>query len=363
MREILTDIDRWQSEGKPIALATVVRTWGSAPRPAGSKMAVSQAGEMTGSVSGGCVEGAVVEEALGVLRTRRPKLLRFGVSNETAWEVGLACGGQIEIFVEPWSSPGRPLSNERSVLDELRARVERDQPAVRAVVVRGPEGILGRSGLLLPDGEWSGDLGSQLEARLRPGGNEVLTSGMSHVFDADEAEVFLDALMPPPTLVIVGAVHIAISLTRLAKELEYRVLIVDPRRAFATTERFPQADSLLRQWPPDGLRTIGLTSTTAVAVLSHDPKLDDPALIEALRSPAFYVGALGSETTQAARRRRLLEAGVSEEQLSRLHAPIGIDLGGESPEEIALSILAEIVAVRAARAQKIAAPSTGPGPR
>jgi len=349
MREALKALQAWRQAGQPVALATVVRTWGSAPRRPGAKMAVSQAGEMAGSVSAGCVEAAVVEEALRTLQSGARKLLQFDVQDETAWEVGLTCGGRLEVFVEP-------VGSADPVFQTLGEAIDRAEPALRAVVIRGPEDLLGQSALVWPDGEVLGALDPALGAELRahlqgraaPGSAETWI----HTHRDGEVELLLDPVLPPATLVIVGAVHIAMALTRLAKVLGFRVVVIDPRRRFATSERFPEADALLIQWPDEGLRAVGLCSSSAVAVLSHDPKLDDPALLAALRSPAGYVGALGSPRNHAQRRRRLLEAGLKEAELDRLHAPIGLDLGGDSPEEIALSILAEVVRTTRARSAR-----------
>lgn len=351
MREILPEIERWMGQGKRIALATVVRTWASAPRLPGAKMAVSEAGEMAGSVSGGCVETAVVEQALAILKGDPPTTLSFGVADEQAWEVGLACGGQIEVFVEPLGPLGRSSSGRSSPLDALRQTVAQERPALRAVVIRGPDALLGRSLVFLDDGDSLGEVDPAIDELVRQHALAALASGETvgevYPFQSGEIEIFFDPHLPPPTLVIVGGVHIAMTLSRLAKLLGFRVVVVDPRRRFASPERFPEADALLPMWPDEGLRKAGLTPSTAVAVLSHDPKLDDPALMAALRSPAGYVGALGSRRTHSLRRRRLLEAGLTEAELDRLHAPIGLDLGRGSPEEIALSILAEVVVSRA----------------
>jgi xanthine dehydrogenase accessory factor len=357
MREVIQDIERWLKEGKPVALATVLSTWGSAPRAPGSKMAVSSATEMSGSVSAGCVETTVVEEALEVLRSGLPRKLHYGVSDETAWEVGLACGGQIDIFVEPLApllASSRGLG--RSAFEMLRKAVKQEQVAVRAVVVEGPDEALGKSFVATPENETDAiSLGPLAEPvsidahAMRTGANPESRS--YRVGDKDYL-VFYDVMLPPLRLAIVGGVHIAVELARLAKRMGYSVAIVDPRKAFATRERFPEADHLLHEWPDAGLETLGLTSGTAVAVLSHDPKLDDPALRVALRSPAYYVGALGSQRTQRLRRKRLAQAGLSEDELGRLHGPIGLDLGARAPAEVALSILAEIVAVRAGREKR-----------
>jgi xanthine dehydrogenase accessory factor len=355
MREVLQDIERWLADGKAVALATVVSTWGSAPRAPGSKMAVSAASEMAGSVSAGCVEANVVEAALDVLRRGDPRKLEYGVSDETAWEVGLACGGRIEVFVEPLSGLlASPAGGGASALERIRRAVESQQVVVRAIVVEGPEDALGRSFVATADGDTPGSMPGDLASRIREDARTLLGAGnsecRSYPIEGREHVVFFDVMLPTPRLVIVGGVHIAVELTRLAKRMGYEVTIVDPRKAFATAERFPEADRLLHEWPDAALRAIGLTSGTAVAVLSHDPKIDDPALLVALRSPAFYVGGLGSLRTQELRRQRLAEAGLSAGEMARLHGPIGLDLGARSPVEIALSILAEIVAVRAGRA-------------
>jgi xanthine dehydrogenase accessory factor len=351
MREALQALQSWLQQGEPAALATVVRTWGSAPRQPGAKMAVSRKGEMAGSVSGGCVEAAVAEEAARALQDGAARLLEFDVQDETAWGVGLTCGGHLEVLVEP-------IESAHPEMAALLQAFQRGEPAVRAVVVGGSGAKLGEEAVLYPDGRVVGALDPAVVEALKPGLRAGLASGAAQISSvagaAGEPEVLLDPVLPPATLVIVGAVHIAMALARLAKVLGYRVAVVDPRRQFATRERFPEVDEIIREWPDQALNGLGLTPTSAVAVLTHDPKLDDPALLAALRTPAGYVGALGSRRTHALRRSRLLEAGLTEHELARLHAPIGLDLGRGVPEEIALSILAEIVAVRAG---KLAGPS------
>ena len=340
MHDVLAEIEAWRAAGEAIALATVVETWGSAPRGVGAKMAVTASGKIAGSVSGGCVEAAVVHAAAEVLRDRRPRLLHFGVTDDDAWEVGLACGGRIEVFVTPV---------DHSLLDPLCAALEAERPAALATVVDGPEAVVGRARLATEDAPPRGSLGSALDAAVAAASLAALTGGKGRVLAFGDTRVLVEAFLPPPTLVIVGGVHIAVALVSLAKTLGYRTVVVDPRPAFGSEARFPHADRLLGAWPGDALEEIGLNVSTAVAVLTHDPKLDDPALRVALPSQAFYVGALGGKNTQEKRRRRLLEAGVTEEQLARLHAPIGIDLGGRAPEEIALSVMAQVVAARNGR--------------
>ena len=343
MRDVLPELKSWLAQGRQVVLATVVSTWGSAPRPPGSKMLIDQHGAMVGSVSAGCVEGAVVEEALGVLRSGRPKMLQYGVADDTAWQIGLACGGEIRVLVEPLSG----LVAQAAAFERWQRAIAERRGAVRAVVVGGTEEMVGAWRLVDRSGA---DGAEALGARLDAVGRALLTSGgagaRNYHWPEGEVEVFFDVDRPSPVLVIVGAVHIGLALCRLAKQAGYRVVVVDPRRGFNTAERFPEADERLLTWPDEALRNLGVTDGTAIAVLSHDPKIDDPAVQAALRSPAFYVGALGSQRTTRLRRQRLLDEGMSEEELERLYAPIGLDLGGRSPEEIALSILAQITAVR-----------------
>ena len=338
MRDILSDLDHWRAENNPIALATVIQTWGSSPRRAGAKMALTPDGKITGSVSGGCVEGAVFEAGVDVLKSNRPQLLHFGVADETAWDVGLACGGSIDIFV-------KPLDTE--FFHALRSVLMEEQPAVAVTVVRGPDEIMGREMLVGEDGNITGSLNGELDEAALDIASETLTHGESRrAMLNEDVDVFMEVILPPPTLIAVGGVHITIALVALAKTLGYRTVVVDPRSAFGNETRFPHVDQLIQSWPQDAFRQIPLTRSTAVAMLTHDPKLDDPALKIALPSPAFYVGALGSKTTQSKRRQRLLEDGLTEEQVNRLHGPIGLEIGAGTPEEIAMSIMAEIVATR-----------------
>jgi xanthine dehydrogenase accessory factor len=349
MRDILPDLDHWRAEDKPIALATVIQTWGSSPRRAGAKMALTPDGKITGSVSGGCVEGAVYETGLKVLKSNRPQLLHFGVADETAWEVGLACGGSIDIFVNPLDTEFfQPL---RSVLVDEGA-------AVLTTVVRGPDPLLGHEMLLGEDGTVTGSISKEWNERAVNLAKETLAQGESRrALLNEEVEVFLEVILPPPTLIAVGGVHITIALMALAKTLGYRTVVIDPRSAFGNEDRFPNIDQLIPLWPEEAFEQVPINRSTAIAMLTHDPKLDDPALKIALRSPAFYVGALGSKTTQAKRRKRLLDEGLTEAQLDRLHGPIGIEIGAGTPEEIAMSIMAEVVAARN-KTEKVAHPKT-----
>ena len=321
----------WLAAGRKVALATVARTWGSSPRPAGSKLAVDDAAEFVGSVSGGCIEGAVIQEALEVMEGGGSRVLSFGVSDETAWEVGLACGGKIEVLVEAViPDPGRP-GVTRGVLEDLLAARRGRRP----VVLVTP--LAGGGHRLLPVGE------ARPEDALAAAAAEVAHRDQAEVVEAAGGAALLEPHLPPLRLVIVGAVHVAHPLAEMAGLAGFAVTIVDPRRAFATAARFP-GQALVVGWPDAAVTELAPDVRTAVVTLTHDPKLDDPALVAALASQAFYVGCLGSTRTHAARRTRLGERGVAAAALDRLHGPIGLRIGARTPAEIAVSILAEIVA-------------------
>ncbi len=341
MRDLLADLERWNLEQEPIALATVIQTWGSSPRQPGAKMGLAANQRLTGSVSGGCVEGAVYETGLEVLQTQTAQLLHFGVADETAWEVGLACGGSMEVFVQPL---------EAAFFHAVSAALKAERPFAVATVVKGPSSLLGNTLILQEDDSVVGHIEEPFAQSVIEAARVALASGQTQRQSLTVAEqfieVFIEAVWPPPTLVIVGGVHIAIALTALAKTLGYKTILIDPRAAFGNAARFPHVDQLLRGWPDEALAQLALTPSTAVAMLTHDPKLDDPALLAVLPSRAFYIGALGSPKTQEKRRARLREAGLTEAQISRIHGPIGLPLGARTPEEIALSVMAEIVAAR-----------------
>jgi xanthine dehydrogenase accessory factor len=343
MREIIQDILRWD---EPTAIATVVETWGSAPRQVGAKLAMTPGHKMSGSVSGGCIEGAVFEEALGVLNGGGGRLLRYGVADETAFEVvGLACGGSVEVFVEALTP---------QVRDFWRAAVQHDSAAVTATVIDGPAALVGFKLLLAEDGALQTSAGDERFNALLPHLLDAARAGLRdgrtrHVnlhVNGETLRAFVDVALPAPQLIIVGGVHIALTLSELARAMGYRVIVVDPRAAFGNAERFPNADRLLAVHPKEALAHVAVTRSTAIVTLTHDNRFDDPAIVEALQSNAFYVGALGGKTTREKRRERLLKRGLSEAQLDRLAAPIGLDLGAQTPEEIALATMAQIVAVR-----------------
>ena len=336
MRDILLEIQGWHQNGQTIALATVVQTWGSSPRRVGAKMAITQDGKFAGSVSGGCVENAVVEAGIDCLRTHQSQLLHFGIADEDAWAVGLACGGSLDVFVAPLDPVLFPT---------LRSAWLREHHAATVTILRGPAEVLGRQLLYEEDRNTSGGLAAELDPKAIQLARQALLQRATsrRMMLTETVEVFLEVIAPPPTLIVVGGVHIAIPLTHFAKTLGYRTVVIDPRRAWANAERFPDVDQLIQAWPDEAFERVGLTGSTAVAMLTHDPKLDDMGLKIALASDAFYVGALGSRTTQARRRERLLKAGSTEAQLAGLHAPIGIGIAAETPEEIALAVMAEVV--------------------
>ncbi len=334
MREVIDDIARWLADGeRNIALATVLTTWGSAPRKAGAKMAFTAGGAaISGSVSGGCVEGAVIEAGGEVLAGGRPCLLRFGVADETAWGVGLACGGTIEVFVERLDLPS---------YEAARRWIVGGTSGALLTAVVGPDALLGDKGIVERGQAVAGPLAAALDAPTLTLADT--THAAQRITTAAGLELFIDPIRPAPALVIVGGAHIAVALARLARVLGYRTVVIDPRRAFGSAARFPDVDRLAQAWPDKALAEEPLTAESAVVTLSHDPKIDDPALRAALSSDAFYVGALGSRKTHAARAHRLAALGFDETQLARIHAPIGLDIGADNPEEIALAIMAEVV--------------------
>ena len=335
MLDILETMNRWLALERPVALATVVKTWGSAPRREGSKMGVSGDMRMIGSVSGGCVEGAVVEEALAGLRDGRPRLLKFGVADDMAWEVGLTCGGSIEVFVEPLDSLWWDALAGLAVSDKFGATV-----TVMEGERIGEKVLLDADGAVLYRSPMLGD--AQLSA-MKAAAAESRASGVAAM---GQTRVMVDLQAERPHLILIGGVHVSIPLQAMAMMAGFRVSIVDPRAAFASKERFPDVANILHSYPDKALPELGLDRSTYLAVLTHDPKIDDKALITALPAEIPYVGVLSSGRTHRQRVARLKEAGLSDELIGRIRSPIGIDIGASSPEEIAVCILAEIIAVR-----------------
>jgi xanthine dehydrogenase accessory factor len=342
MRGLLPEYDALARTG-PVGRAVVIQVWGSAPRPEGASLLATEDGRIAGSVSGGCVETAAAEEIQAAIRRGTPKRVGWGVTHERAWEMGLSCGGQIEVFVEPSVSP--------EVLDAAR----RDSGSVVATVIGGAA-PLGAELLVNEDGTRRrvGELPPALVDPVADAALAALARLESRVVtletSAGAVELFLEVFPRRPTLLVFGGVHIAMALTRMAKPLGFRTVVADGREAFLTRERFPDVDELILGWPEAVFQRVGLDQATCVCLLTHDPKFDEPAIQLALRSPACYVGAIGSRKTQKLRREQLAAAGFSEADIARLKGPIGLDIGGRTPEEIALAILAEITAVRYGRA-------------
>jgi xanthine dehydrogenase accessory factor len=351
MREILEDLTRWRSEGKRAVIGRVTGVDGSGPRAPGAAMAVSEDGQVVGSVSGGCVEGAVVERGLQLLADEsEPALLTFGYSDDEAFAVGLTCGGTIHIFLERMD--GWDPSTEGRMLEELHQAVGSGQPVSLATVVEGAD--TGRKLLVRPNAPPLGSLGDsdldRVAARDALAELEVGRSGRRHYGLHGEARqedvtVFFDSYAAPPRMIIFGAVDFTAALARFAKLLGYHVVVCDAREVFATPQRFPMADEVVVAWPQRLLEEIGkeLGPLDAVCVLTHDPKFDVPAITESLRTNVGYIGAMGSRRTHAKRVERLKQEGVSDEELTRVLAPIGLDIGARTPEETAISIVGEII--------------------
>lgn len=319
MHEIIDDVNKWKSEGKQIAFVTVINTWGSSPRKTGAHMAINSSGEFSGSVSGGCVESAVIDIGIQVIKTNKPQLAHFGVANETAWEVGLACGGEIDIFIQPL---------EEDFLEKITLSIQNEKPVCYSFVFDGPNNSIGQLRIINEDTEKNYP---RIMVDESPEG---------------KSKTFINCILPPPTLILIGGVHIAIKLAQIAKLLDYKVIIIDPRGSFSAEDRFQDIDQILRLWPKEAFENLIIHESTAIVTLTHDPKIDDPALVAALMSNAFYVGALGSKKTHIEREERLKANGLSEEQISRIHGPVGLKIGSGTPPEIALSIMAEIVDVK-----------------
>jgi xanthine dehydrogenase accessory factor len=355
MRDVLNDIMKWWEAGETFGLATVVRTFRSAPREPGAALAVSADGEVVGSVSGGCVEGAVYELCGEVIASGQPVLQTYGVSDDDAFAVGLTCGGILDIFVEPVSKELFPD------LGDLAAAVQREEPVAVATVISGP-GTIGARRLIYAgtDAESGagavGDLGAgdRLNAAVDDDARGMLAQGQTGVrrYGAqgerrgDELAVFVNSFAPPPRMLVFGAIDFAAAVARVGKFLGYRVTVCDARGVFATPARFRDADEVVVEWPHRYLENEAVDERTVICVLTHDPKFDVPLLEVALRTPAGYIGAMGSRRTHEDRLDRLRQAGVTEAELARLRSPIGLDLGARTPEETAVSIAAELIQLR-----------------
>lgn len=322
-RKLLKRACDWDNQEQ--AIAFVLQTWGSSPRPVGSLMLINALGEFEGSVSGGCVENMVISESSDVIQSGTPKRLTYGVSDESAWEVGLPCGGTIEVLI--LKVPDSQFSN--LLLNHMPVTLAAD-------ITNGNIGLCTES-------VWLGSL--DLQPELQELSLAALESGRTHIETIGKKQIFLRPFARPWRLMIVGAVHIAQQLAAIAQDTEFDVIIIDPRRSYATDGRFPSVQ-LVHDWPDTALLSLSLDHRSAVVTLSHDPKIDDPALDAALRSRAFYIGALGSQRNHQGRLKRLQSTHKNSAELARIRSPVGLDIGGNQPNEIAISILAEIIAVR-----------------
>ncbi|MER5214768.1 XdhC/CoxI family protein [Streptomyces sp. NPDC002838] len=365
MLDIAEELSRWLDEGRDFAVATVVAVSGSAPRGPGAALAVDADGTAIGSVSGGCVEGAVYDLCAQALQDGQAVRERFGYSDEDAFAVGLTCGGVLDILVTPVPAGG---PDTKAIQTALSAAARREAAAL-ARVVRGPAQLLGRALAVHPSearggpprtesggGSYEGELGGHpdLDRAVADETRALLDAGHTGTFDIardgshcePDLTLFVESSVPPPRMLVFGAIDFAAALVRVGKFLGYHVTVCDARPVFATRTRFPEADDIVADWPHRYLRRTRTDSRTVVCVLTHDAKFDIPLLEAALRLPVAYVGAMGSRRTHADRDRRLRERGLTEAELTRLHSPIGLDLGARTPEETALSIAAEIVAAR-----------------
>ena len=362
MREILGDLERWQRAGERAAVARVVGMEGSGPRSPGAAMAVTADGEVVGSVSGGCVEGAVVTESLEVIETGRRSVVTFGYSDDEAFAVGLTCGGTIRLFVEPleWgpvhAALGADLAEEAPVA--LATVVEGPGTGAKMLVRHGSAAAVGSLGAAGLDRSVERDARGELAA----GRSGIRRYSEQGEIRGREVSVFVESFAPPPRMVIFGAVDFTDALARVAKVLGYRVTVCDARAVFATPKRFPMADDVVVSWPDRLLDDVGwgLGPRDAVCVLTHDVKFDVPAITAALRTDVGYIGVMGSRRTHDDRTARLVEAGVIDEELDRLRSPIGLDIGAATPEETAISIVSEIISERTGRKAQALSATTGP---
>lgn len=344
MRDILADLRRWFDAGASTGLATVVATRHSAPRAPGAAMALGPDGEVVGSVSGGCVEGAVVSEARDALATGRPRAVTYGYSDEEAFAVGLTCGGEIDLFVEPLDGDHMPF------FGEVAAAIAADEPVAVATVTAGQDPP-GAKLAVWPD-RTAGTLGSAgLDAAVTEDTRGMLAQGTTGVrsYGPDgqrrqqDVTVFVSSFAPPPRMLVFGAIDFAGAVARIGRFLGYHVTVCDAREVFATRKRFPGAHEVVVDWPHRYLQRTEVGPRTAICVLTHDPKFDVPVLEVALRTEAGYIGAMGSRRTHEDRLRRLKEAGLTDSELARLRSPIGLDIGARTPEEVAVAVAAEII--------------------
>jgi xanthine dehydrogenase accessory factor len=337
VKDVLETLERWTGEGLKVATATVVSTERSAPRDPGAVLAVSEKGEVAGSVTGGCVEPAVYEEAQAVLGGGPPRLVTYGIADDEAFEVGLPCGGTVHIFVD---------ALDPALVSPIAEAVRSERPVALAMKVAGPK--IGEKQLVYGDSTVNGEIPQKARELLARGETGLVPLG------GDE-ELFVSSFAPRPRMYVFGAIDFASALASMGRYLGYHVTVCDARAKFVTPERFPDVDELVVAWPDEFLASAPVDERTAICVLTHDDKFDVPILKQALAGPAGYIGAMGSRRTTERRAERLREEGASDEQLARIHAPIGLSIASRSPEEVAVAIAAEIISVFNAKAQRVSA--------
>lgn len=342
MLDILPFIEDWIAQDRKFAIATVIETWGSAPRSVGAVMAVRDDNQIAGSVSGGCVENAVIEESLNVISTGVPKKLHFGISDDTAWSVGLTCGGELKVFVEPHLTLSQDPQDQEvweALLDAFKGN---DPVVLMTQFVEEKRPHL----LVYPDGRAVGNWGPATSLAIEHA-VQAYEHRTNRYASLGDQQAFMQVFPRRDRLLIIGASHVAVPLVKLAAELRFEIFVIDPRKLFASEERFPvQPEKILSEWPDEALESLNLHEDTYAVVLSHDPKIDDVALSRLLKSPAAYIGALGSKKSHQKRRERLKSMGFQDTDIDRIHGPVGLDIGAKTPEEIALSIMGQIVQQR-----------------
>lgn len=338
MRPLLSNIENWLAKGQSIAVATVIKTWGASPRPIGSKMLINQSGEMIGSVSGGCVEGAVVKAAQEVLVSQKPQLLKFGVNNESAWDVGLSCGGKIEVWLESFTGSSADAAR-KEIWEKIATALWQNQSIIEVTA-------------LDPD-QPNKFVFSPNEATANPQkaiqlmANKAWQQRKNQIYTLDEQDYFVQVFPKKQQLIIIGAAHLTADLIQLAKWYDFETVVIDPRGTFANKTQFQVAPGHLHvEWPAEVLPKIDLDPYAYAVLLTHDPKIDDQALDLLLGSEVAYIGALGSRKTHAKRVARLAEKGYTEEKIARIFGPVGVDINAKKPSEIALSIMAQIIQVQ-----------------
>ncbi len=342
MKDIWDDLVKWSEANKPFVLARVVKTWKSAPRKPGAAMIIDDALNVAGSVSGGCIEGAVIQEAQNVMESGVPAHMSYGIENETAWSVGLSCGGDVQVLIEKhWSASENPSAMK------VWNRVQQSVKENKSLALLTRLGIPDSAPMMIDETGNTEEAWQDFDEELQELSLKILKSGKSQIQEWQQHKIFFHAVPAPDQLIIIGAGHISVFLVQFAQQLDFDTFVIDPKTIFANQQRFPvQPTQLITEWPHEVLQDWQLHNHTYVVFLTHDPKIDDPTMHIVLREPVAYIGALGSRRTHAKRCLRLQESGFSEEEIKRIHAPVGLDIGSETPAEIALSIMAEIIGIK-----------------